>query len=73
MVNYKKAICIKNEDIYHNIIDLCIGKTYTIGVIKDTNSVYVYKDNGEMDIYLKSNFKLIEDFRQEKISKLINE
>ena len=73
----KKAFCINNIIIKNPIIqcsDYCldIGEIYTIHSIAH-NFVIVYKDNIKIGVYPILNFKLIEDFRQEKISKLINE
>ena len=71
----KKAVCIKNEDSIYNVIvgreALCIGRIYTIRIL-NINFVYVFKDNGEMGIYLKSNFRFIEDYRQERVNEIMN-
>ena len=72
----KKVICIKNVDVYYDTIKdesaLHIGKFYTIQSISKTSRyVYLYENGFKIGVYFKFNFKLIENFRQERVNKLI--
>ena len=72
----KKAVCINNKDLYNRVIEsksgLHIGKVYMIeDVLKSDNYVYIYENRFKFGVYLKSNFRLIEDYRQERVDKLI--
>ena len=74
----KKAICINNRDWYNKIIEgkdsLHIGKVYIIeDMLKIGSHVYVHKTNDEIGVYLKSNFRLIKNIRQERVNEIMNE